>query len=479
MRPLLFIGVVVLAGYASVVASQVTPAPATPASGVITGIVRDESGTPVVGATVQALVRRKRWAGPYYETLVGRPDESDDRGQFRLHSLPPGSYVVAVSPQPLQPQRPPPPVPPEGTDYVRSYSPNATVLADAQPIAVQSGTEQSVAVRLARVRFVSVSGNVTTSAGKPATNFGVWLRGGPTTVSYAGTQGGFVTTLVAGGQVAKDGSFSLTRVPAGSYVLVVTNANWRPDQNQPIEIAEMPVEVRDASLTGMTVVTAPGPTISGRLDWSGTGPAPWLRVLERPLRIRATGLGRDANVAALETDIRPDGTFQFMNLYALRRIVTMSLSVNWTIAAVEGPKDVMAGRSIDITPGRNISDLRVIVIERPGRFMATITDENDKPYNGWVVLMSRVPDDLDAMGWGFGATQSNYGAAGVGYYRMEPLTPGSYLAAAIDVEPHRLRDDTELMERARAGAVPVEIRGGEQTQVNLRLVRLRPFVQGP
>ena len=72
-----------------------------------------------------------------------------------------------------------------------------------------------------------------------------------------------------------------------------------------------------------------------------------------------------------------------------------------------------------------------------------------------------------------------YATAGIGYYRMERLTPGPYLVAAVDVEPHRLTDDAELMERARAGAVPVAIREGEQTRLNVRLVRLRPFVQGP
>ena len=105
MRRLLFVCLLALAGYANGVESQVTQAPASPSPGVITGTVRDESGTPVVGAAVQAIVRRKRWAGPYYETKVGRPDESDDRGQFRLHSLPPGAYVVAVSLQPPQPQQ--------------------------------------------------------------------------------------------------------------------------------------------------------------------------------------------------------------------------------------------------------------------------------------------------------------------------------------------------------------------------------------
>jgi hypothetical protein len=62
---------------------------------------------------------------------------------------------------------------------------------------------------------------------------------------------------------------------------------------------------------------------------------------------------------------------------------------------------------------------------------------------------------------------------------MEGLAPGPYFVAATDVEPSRLRDDTELMERARAGAVPIEIREGEETQLNVRLVRLQSFIQTP
>jgi hypothetical protein len=61
---------------------------------------------------------------------------------------------------------------------------------------------------------------------------------------------------------------------------------------------------------------------------------------------------------------------------------------------------------------------------------------------------------------------------------MERVLPGSYLAVAIDVEPYRLSGDTDLMERARAAAVPVEIHEGE-TPLRLRVLRLRPLVQGP
>ena len=335
-----------------------------------------------------------------------------------------------------------------------------------------------VSVRLARVHFVSMRGIARTSDGEPAANFEVSLRGGPATVGYSGAQIGYMTTLVAGTQVANNGSFTLSRVPAGSYVLTVTNGHSRRHQDQPFEFTEIPVEVKDTSLNGVTVTTARGATVSGRLEWRGDGPVPWPRDASRLGRIRATGVGRETDFGGLDTEVQPDGTFRFTRLYGLRRIVAMGLAFNWTITDVEGPNDVMVGPNVNVTSGRDITDLRVLVTNRPGTLVATVTDEGDKPFaGGSLLLMSPDPSDLDAMSWGFRATQG-YPQGDVWYHRMELVAPGPYLAAVIDIEPYRLTGDTDLMERARDAAVPVEIRAGE-TRVNLRVVRLRPFVQNP
>ena len=124
--------------------------PATTPAGAITGTVVDESGKPVVGARVQAVGRKKKWVGGYYEIPTGPPDESDDRGQFRLHSLPPGQYVVAV----FLASQPPATDHREANEYVRTYNPRTTSLAEAEPIAVEPGKEHAVSVSVTRVRLV-------------------------------------------------------------------------------------------------------------------------------------------------------------------------------------------------------------------------------------------------------------------------------------------------------------------------------------
>jgi hypothetical protein len=445
--------------------------PSPSRTGVITGTVTDESGHPLVGARVQAVGRRKKWLGPYYEISTPSSDDSDDRGQFRLHSLPPGRYVVAVS---VQTQTP---APQDGTGYLRTYSPGTTSLADAQSIDVREGEEQSVSVRVTPVRFMSVSGIVVTSEGQPAASFDVWVRGGPATIGYTGVQGGFMTTMIATARTGADGSFSLGRITAGAYTLTVTNGSTR--RGRPLEITELPLDVRDSSIAGVKVSTARAATVSGRLEWAGTGPVPWPRNTKTLGRIRAAGVGLQSDFASLDTDVQPDGTFRFADLYGLRRIQAMGLVFDWAVQSVDAPKDVLAGPNLDVKPGRDITDVKVVVTDRTGTLVATVADEADAPFlDGSVLLMPRNPSDLDPLGWGFRATQKNYARAGVWTYRMERVLPGSYLVVAVDAAPYNISGDTDLMERVRAAAVPVEIHEGE-TPLRLRVLRLRPLVQGP
>jgi hypothetical protein len=60
----------------------------------ISGVVVDEAGEPAVGVGVQSLRRIPSGTGPRLQS--GGVAYTDDRGHYRLSSLPPGDYVVAV-----------------------------------------------------------------------------------------------------------------------------------------------------------------------------------------------------------------------------------------------------------------------------------------------------------------------------------------------------------------------------------------------
>ncbi|MEQ1907670.1 MAG: carboxypeptidase-like regulatory domain-containing protein [Vicinamibacterales bacterium] len=447
---------------------------AAPPAGVIVGTVVDESGRPAVGVTVQAIVRGKRWNGAYYEMVVGRADETDDRGQFRLHSLAPGSYVVAVG-GPVPPGRSP------RVSYRRTYNPGTTTLSDAVPVAVVSGREQITSIKLAPTVFFSVSGKVTTDQGTPGVAFDVILRGVPATLGYTGVRGGFMTTVVSTARTEADGTFELLRVPTGSYTMTVSNGNTR--QKRPLQIAERSIEVGTAPVSGLTIDTASGATVSGRLKWGDLEPAPWPTDGTLLGRIRATAVGRESDMGSPDTEVNADGTFQFTSLYGLRRIQGVALPFNWAIKSVEAPSNAMVHQNLDVTPGRNITDVTVTVTKRVSTISGTVVSRESAPpgparaVSPSVLLMPVDPTDLDPMGWGFQPTPAHPDGR-VLRYQLERVLPGTYLIVAIDVEPYRLTLDADLMERARAAAKKIALEPGP-VRVELEVLQLWPFVREP
>jgi hypothetical protein len=184
----------------------------------------------------------------------------------------------------------------------------------------------------------------------------------------------------------------------------------------------------------------------------------------------------------LDAQVNPDGTFEFHALYGLRAIQPMGFS--WAIDSLQGPSTVQDRWFVDVVPGVDIPNLR-LVVTNPGWLFATVIDESGKPFarpagafHGSVLVMPVDPAAPDSRHWGFYDASNIYSSSnGEALARIENIAPGAYLIAAIDVEPYRLTNDTDLMERARAGATLVQARSGA-FDVRLRIVRLRALVRG-
>ena len=236
-----------------------------PRGSAITGRITDEFGEPITDVQVQAM-RYQFTNGERQLVNAGRMATTDDLGQYRIFGLMPGDYVVRASlrtnpnAQPAGPNTAETPV-----GYPGTYYPGVADLGQAQSVTVSLGQElSSVAFPLVPARLARVSGTVMSSEGRPLAGAIVALR--------AIGSGGVAArpNLGAGNQVQADGTFRLTNVAPGEYVLHVQQ---RPQSLQnlnltQLEFASVPLSV-SGDIDGFTVVTTPGVTLSGRVVFEG------------------------------------------------------------------------------------------------------------------------------------------------------------------------------------------------------------------
>lgn len=222
--------------------------------GAISGVVRDESGDPVVGVFVRALVRLRIQGRD--DLAAGPMAVTDDRGSYRLSGLSPGRYYVQVpSVQAAVPAStkfptgttpppdaldvddthrlvigryplPPPPVNGRQMAYPFIFHPSTSVLAQATAIDLGFGDDRpNIDLTLTPVPSVRVSGVI---EGPPEALQSLTVRLLPTGLENLGLGGEAATALVGA-----DGRFTFLNVPAGSYTLdapvsvnELTNQNW-------------------------------------------------------------------------------------------------------------------------------------------------------------------------------------------------------------------------------------------------------------
>jgi protocatechuate 3,4-dioxygenase beta subunit len=185
---------------------------------VIVGRVVDEAGEPLADARVMAM--RKMTLGPPGANAsrdmlrpAGPGAQSNDLGEFRLFSLPPGEYVVQAMPR---------------ADFgaasgsrtrtlLPTFFPSAADQGGAESITVGAGqTSESLVITMVGAPAYQVSGIVVDESGKPVANAMVRL------IQEDAGRGAAFMMMRPWNQGRTDGTgrFSLSHVTPGSYVLL-------------------------------------------------------------------------------------------------------------------------------------------------------------------------------------------------------------------------------------------------------------------
>lgn len=221
--------------------------------GVITGTVMTTAGDAMTGCTVQAIRIRDKEGHKSSGSRLAAMAEVDDRGVYRLYSLPSGTYIVLASGKyPLSTMTN------VYENDMPTYYPSST-RDTAQPVTIQAGEEVgNIDIRYRGERGHAISGKVVGPGTElPNVNFLLFLYNVTTRTVEGQTYIGAFTPR------GSDGGFAFFGIPDGEYIITATLN--RPDGKQAGSSGQARARIKGADVTGLDIMLRPHGAIAGTL----------------------------------------------------------------------------------------------------------------------------------------------------------------------------------------------------------------------
>lgn len=408
----------------------------------MSGSIVDAVGEPVQGVTV--ALWRLRFAGDRQQALpTGVQRRSDDRGQYRIPTVPPGRYLVVAT---LEESR-----------YTPLYFPGVAAIATAAPIVVSPRAEvYGIDVTFTRTRAARVIGRAVDARGQPL--FGRVVL----TPRHTPPVPGVLPRVVA---TSGDATFEFASLPPGEYVLRAT----RPGVGEPVaEFATRSITVGEVDPPPVVLATSPTASLRGRI------------VIEGPTTVSASDLGLmaipDSDAGPLND--RPFPAFVTGDAFELRglagpiRIALSRAPAGYWLKSVDvaGVNAALTPVSLD-GPDDSRADVVAVVSTMGGALTGRVADGAGRAVDSYrVVVFSADPDRWFA---GSPAVRITGGPDVDGTYTVPSLPPGDYWAVAVDsIDGDGDSGDwqnPEVLARLAPLASRVSVAAGQRATVALRL----------
>ena len=422
-----------------------------PRGAAITGRLLDEFGDPVARARVQAQ-RYQLVQGVRRLTPVGRRAESDDTGAFRLYGLMPGEYYVSAVLRALRVDDPD-----DAMSYAPTYYPGTGSVTEAQPVTLDVAAEASISFALMPVITARITGSVLSSTGAPLSNARVIL-------TAANSPGAPLAAFGAGGRVLADGTFTLSNVAPGSYTLTAFSGGGRnagPDSERGLA----PVTVAGEDLTGVTVITNRGATLTGTVSggWGTTAELPTrgIQVTAQPVPFDPTLRSRPARVDA-------DGTFTLTNLFGPSLVRVSRLPPEWTVDAVLVAGSDVTDTPFDFRPNQAIENAEIVLTDRITHVSGTVRKSDGAPATDFTFVI--FPED-DTKWTPLSRFVRSARPDQQGLVKIIGLPPNDrYLAVAVDYLEEGGAGDPAFLEGIKGRASRFRLDDGASATVDLTLV---------
>jgi protocatechuate 3,4-dioxygenase beta subunit len=486
--------------------------------GVIAGRIVDQFGQPQ--ANVRPVVMEVRTIGGErtlnanaVRSLSSAQASTDDRGEYRIYGLPPGTYVIAATPPPgptLTAARlttadeirwaranatattaaaiPPPPQGPS-VGFAPVFYPGTTDAAGATPIVLEAGTERTgVDFAMVPVPLAKVEGLVTLSDGQPA-------QGVQLSLSNPEAAANPYDTTANRAVASPQGRFLFPTVRPGRYRIIARGpSRLAPGAQAPsaaptgrpavlamdlYAIGEVTVSGRD--IDNVTLVLQPGTTISGRIAYEGailTPPADTVRtqiVVSPPITTSpAVSQLLNRTTETYRATAQPDRTFSVPGILPGRYTLSVSSGgpgnpegAGWTVKSIViGGRDV-TDSAFDIRPNEQLSDVVVTFTDRSSEIAGTIFDGAGRPAPGYFVFV--FPAEREAWMVTSRRFRPPSQPSTDGKYRVGGLPPGNYFVAALTEFEELDMVDPTFLEQVAAASIRVTVKEGERKLQDLKI----------
>jgi hypothetical protein len=281
----------------------------------------------------------------------------------------------------------------------------------------------------------------------------------------------------AGNRVRSDGSFMLSNVAPGTYTLVASNGGpaLRTGRGGDIEMGTLPITVAGEDITGVTVATGRGATISGAVIVAQGSSA---TLTKSSLQVTAPavgggiggfpGLGGGPGPFGGRT-VGEDGTFTLTNLFGSRLLRLNGLPQEWMLESVVVDGRDVTDRPVEFTPNSEITGARIVVTDRVTEVSGSVTAPDGKSGSrDFTVIV--FPDE--ETGW---VSPSRFVRSGrpdqQGLFKIRALPPHDrYLAVAVDYLEQGEETDSELLASLKGQATAFRLRPGDTATLTLKLV---------
>jgi hypothetical protein len=488
---------------------------------IITGMLTDQ-GRPAAGASVQAtavrVVNGVRVASDSYYYGGGGSGSTDDRGIYRIHSLPPGAYIVSVSryaSSTAAPVRPitdaemqwalqqfqtgyagasttpaaggtaaPPPA--QAVASAPVYYPGTTIPAQAMPITLAAGQERAdIDFSLQVVPTARVEGMILGQDGQPAAAAQVNL-----VPRFDGSGSSLDSIMMMESMLMSRptviaGKFSLPSVKPGEYTIAVRGASQSDAAAAPPAgagrggpapamtlWASADISVNGVDVSDIVLRLQPGIDIAGRVIFDGAAEKPAdLSTVNVRLRSAPTA-GLTVSVGVPAAPVNADGTFVLKGVTPGRYFVSSSVPGNpmtpvWTMRSARVGEIDAGDVPFEVGPGREPTDISVTFSDRIGELSGRLLDGANKPTSQLSIIL--FPTDKAMWLQSSRRIRTPVRPANDGGFKFTNILAGEYyLAALSDFEMADVYKP-EFLEQVAAVAMKITIAEGEKKMQDLKI----------